>query len=451
MKATSFLPLALVSVVAMQPFGAPADVHAQAPTVKIPQAGVPQVMTMEGTLRPRRVQQRRLRHPRLPARQPVGRRGVDAPRVRHDAARRRAGLQAEARRTLARDARRQDAFRWRRMQEYRGANLRPVCRCGRRCSATRSTTFRPARTRPAESGSSAEMDQRAMAWDEVELTNRRACLGRLFFKVPGGIAYGQHWLNVKFQNSLIRVPFRILTKDEEKLLSQELQEHPEADRRRLQEEELTISTYPSLFQINTRVWLTELSRGLGRPATLDDIPERRAGSPGAAGVRLDLAVERLADGSGRAARIAQQPRVATRIRGNATRPAAKRTSADPGLRSPATPCIRSWAAMPRWPAFASACDKRGLKLMLDFVPNHTGLGHPWVENHPEYFIPGTEFDLAQAPQNYTRVKRAGGDLHTGVRARSVLFWLAGHAATRLQQPGDSGFDDWRTAEDRRAM
>ena len=31
--------------------------------------------------------------------------------------------------------------------------------------------------------------------------------------------------------------------------------------------------YPSLYQINTRVWLTELSQTLGRPATLDDIPD----------------------------------------------------------------------------------------------------------------------------------------------------------------------------------
>ena len=31
--------------------------------------------------------------------------------------------------------------------------------------------------------------------------------------------------------------------------------------------------YPSLYQINTRVWLTELSQALGRPATLDDIPD----------------------------------------------------------------------------------------------------------------------------------------------------------------------------------
>jgi hypothetical protein len=31
--------------------------------------------------------------------------------------------------------------------------------------------------------------------------------------------------------------------------------------------------YPSLYQINTRVWLTELSRKLNRPAVLDDISD----------------------------------------------------------------------------------------------------------------------------------------------------------------------------------
>src|SRR5437868_10847178 len=33
------------------------------------------------------------------------------------------------------------------------------------------------------------------------------------------------------------------------------------------------SKYPSLYQINTRVWLTELSRTLGRTATLVDVPD----------------------------------------------------------------------------------------------------------------------------------------------------------------------------------
>ena len=41
------------------------------------------------------------------------------------------------------------------------------------------------------------------------------------------------------------------------------------------------SKYPQLYQVNTRVWLTRLTRELGRPATLDDIStvslERLAG------------------------------------------------------------------------------------------------------------------------------------------------------------------------------
>jgi hypothetical protein len=61
-------------------------------------------------------------------------------------------------------------------------------------------------------------DNRPLAWDEVELSSERACLGRLYFQVPGGIARGQHWLNVKFQQGLVRVPFRILTEEEYKLL-----------------------------------------------------------------------------------------------------------------------------------------------------------------------------------------------------------------------------------------
>ena len=31
---------------------------------------------------------------------------------------------------------------------------------------------------------------------------------------------------------------------------------------------MTAPRYPSLYQINTRVWLTEFAKSLGRPATL---------------------------------------------------------------------------------------------------------------------------------------------------------------------------------------
>ena len=57
---------------------------------------------------------------------------------------------------------------------------------------------------------------RSLSFDQVELSSNRACMGRVFFKVPGQIQTGQHYLLVKFDNSMIEVPFRILTKAEEK-------------------------------------------------------------------------------------------------------------------------------------------------------------------------------------------------------------------------------------------
>ena len=52
--------------------------------------------------------------------------------------------------------------------------------------------------------------------------------------------------------------------------------------------------------------------------------------------------------------------------------------------------------------------KRGLRLMLDFVPNHMATDHPWVEQHPDHFVHGSEIDLSRSPQNYTRVTTSRG-------------------------------------------
>jgi len=57
---------------------------------------------------------------------------------------------------------------------------------------------------------------RSLSFDQFEVNSQRACLGRIFFHVPGKIQTGQHYLLVKFENSMVEVPFRILTKAEEK-------------------------------------------------------------------------------------------------------------------------------------------------------------------------------------------------------------------------------------------
>ena len=79
--------------------------------------------------------------------------------------------------------------------------------------------FPPSATRACGLTFFPDLTSRVLPVDEVELSSQRACLGRLYFKIPGGIKHGQYFLNVKFQNSLIKVPFRILTEDEEKFFS----------------------------------------------------------------------------------------------------------------------------------------------------------------------------------------------------------------------------------------
>jgi glycosidase len=169
------------------------------------------------------------------------------------------------------------------------------------------------------------------------------------------------------------------------------------------------SPYPSLYQINTRVWLTELSRRVGRTATLDDVPD----------ADLDRLAEQGFDWiwllsvwqTGMAARQVSLTNAEWRHEFHDTLP---------DLRDEDIPgsgfAISGYtvhtglggdAALAR---LRERLRKRGLRLMLDFVPNHMAPDHPWINDHPEYFVAGTEVDLARAPKNYTWVKRRKGDL-----------------------------------------
>lgn len=167
--------------------------------------------------------------------------------------------------------------------------------------------------------------------------------------------------------------------------------------------------YPLLYQINTRVWLTELSGTLGRRATLDDIPD----------AELDRFAKMGFDWIWMLSVWQTGPQAQQVSRSN---PEWRKEFEEtlPDLREEDIPgsgfAITGYtvhkdlggdAALSR---LRERLKKRGLKLMLDFVPNHMGLGHPWVEDHPEHFVRGSELDLARAPQNYTWVKRKKGDL-----------------------------------------
>jgi glycosidase len=172
---------------------------------------------------------------------------------------------------------------------------------------------------------------------------------------------------------------------------------------------MTTPRYPSLYQINTRVWLTELSRGLGRPATLDDIPDAALDQFAALG--FDWIWMLSVWQTGLAAQQVSRSNPEWRKEFQETLPDLCEDDI-PGSGFAITGytvhvSLGGDLALAR---LRERLKKRGLRLMLDFVPNHMGLDHPWVEDHPEYFIHGTELDLARAPQNYTWVKRKRGDL-----------------------------------------
>jgi hypothetical protein len=167
--------------------------------------------------------------------------------------------------------------------------------------------------------------------------------------------------------------------------------------------------YPSLYQVNTRVWLTEISRGLGRPATLDDIPEPELDRVAARGfdwVWL-LSVWRTGAAGARISRSRPEwrrefeetlPDLREEDIGGSGFAITGYTVADH---------LGGDAALAR---LRDRLHARGLRLLLDFVPNHTGLDHPWVQEHPDRYVHGSELQLARAPGNYTWVRRTQGDL-----------------------------------------
>jgi hypothetical protein len=64
---------------------------------------------------------------------------------------------------------------------------------------------------------------------------------------------------------------------------------------------------------------------------------------------------------------------------------------------------------------------RGISLVLDFVPNHVGRDHAWLETHPERIVRGTESDLARRPDNWFHHTTASGEVRVFAHGRDPHF------------------------------
>jgi glycosidase len=165
--------------------------------------------------------------------------------------------------------------------------------------------------------------------------------------------------------------------------------------------------HPLLFQLNTRVYLTERGRRLGRPATLDDVPD----------AELDLLRDQGFDwlwllGAWQTGRIGREvSRTNPTLRADYARALPDFRDEDI-VGSPFA--VQSYDVNREYGGDAallrlrSRMAQRGLRLMLDFVVNHVAPDHPMVAKHPERFIAGDEQRLRDEPHNWGRFPVGSG-------------------------------------------
>lgn len=144
-------------------------------------------------------------------------------------------------------------------------------------------------------------------------------------------------------------------------------------------------SHPLLYEINTRCWLRELAQRYERPIGLGDVPEEEIAHWQRLGFTHVWLMGVWTTGP--------------RSRAHALRNARLRAAFDEGLPgwsaadvagSPyaigdyvVPEALGGEAALAR---FRRQLRARGLRLVLDFVPNHVGLDHRWVYERPELFV-----------------------------------------------------------------
>ncbi|MGH9702161.1 MAG: alpha-amylase family glycosyl hydrolase, partial [Candidatus Acidiferrales bacterium] len=178
--------------------------------------------------------------------------------------------------------------------------------------------------------------------------------------------------------------------------------------------------HPHLYEINTCVWLESVSRREGRNLSLAEVPDHDWDELATLGFDL-VWLMGVWERSPLGRKMAQTdphlfPLYEKALPG---------WHPDQVVGSPYS--IRDYSPDPRigsWSDLAAArqeLNSRDMGLILDFIPNHTGLDHVWVDSHPEYYIQATVQELDENPSLYYSIERNGQQPLILARGRDPYF------------------------------
>lgn len=161
--------------------------------------------------------------------------------------------------------------------------------------------------------------------------------------------------------------------------------------------------YPTLFQINARVWLQRLSCDAGRQVSLANIDETILDGFVANGFNWLYLLSVWQTGA--AGRTVSCNKPDWREEFQALLPdLIEEDICGSGFAITAYTVSEALGGETALASFREELARRNIKLMLDFVPNHTAPDHPWVKTRPDFYVQGDEAAMAASPQNFMRVE-----------------------------------------------
>ncbi len=158
-------------------------------------------------------------------------------------------------------------------------------------------------------------------------------------------------------------------------------------------------SHPHLYEINTWTWLEQLSARLKKNITLADVPDSEWDALASQGFQIVWLMG-----------VWQRSPISRRI--NLENPAnvPQFNLALPGWKPEdvvSSPyAVAGYAPDPRignWQTLDAAREKlraRGIALFLDFVGNHTALDHPWMREHPDFYVQASQDEFQKNPALY---------------------------------------------------